>query len=101
MGLRQLTIWPEPRADAVLVTHGPYAFVRHPMYSAALLASLGMLLHTFSLSRAAGWAALLAVLLVKIRMEEAALRRRFSAYEDYIRRTGLLWPSGRRTPPTP
>ncbi|MFM2121426.1 MAG: hypothetical protein RL722_2894 [Pseudomonadota bacterium] len=113
-------IRPLPKADGELVQHGPYRWIRHPMYSAVLLlgaslarsagladqnaaavAASGMptgrltaLLPSLSLSAWAWWcwAALLAVLVVKAGVEEAALRRHHSGYADYCRRSRRFLP---------
>ncbi len=85
LGRRNLTPLPEPRAEAVLVTHGIYARVRHPIYSGVMLAALGWALAWQSLP-----AGILAVLLpaffaAKARNEEARLRQRFPDYARYER----------------
>jgi protein-S-isoprenylcysteine O-methyltransferase Ste14 len=76
-----------------LVTAGPYARVRHPMYSAILgwMMSLGLV--------AANWiplvfAALVAVnFMLRIRGEEEMMLQRFgSEYRQYMKRTGRLLP---------
>ncbi|MEY3990542.1 MAG: hypothetical protein RI985_1623 [Chloroflexota bacterium] len=38
---RNLTPFPKPLADGALVTHGIYAFVRHPIYVSLICGSLG------------------------------------------------------------
>lgn len=77
-----------------LVTHGPYHWVRHPLYSAASLAffSLGVVAaNAFIMGMAA--VAIIALALVVIPREEANLTRTFGdAYRAYRRRTGMLIP---------
>lgn len=92
MGVRRLSMWPEPRSDAELIRHGPYAWVRHPMYAAVLLGAGGLVVQTTSAARLGGLAALAAVLAVKMRLEEAHMRRRFPDYEVYARQTSRLIP---------
>jgi protein-S-isoprenylcysteine O-methyltransferase Ste14 len=80
--------------DHRLVTTGPYRLLRHPSYSGALLAAVGLgvaLAHwTSLLVLVASWIAGIAY---RIHVEEAALRETFgSAYEDYSARTRRLIP---------
>lgn len=76
-----------------LVTGGPYALVRHPIYSGLLLAFAGSALAIGE------WRALLALALAalalwrKMRLEERWMRQRFGeAYEAYARRVPALVP---------
>jgi protein-S-isoprenylcysteine O-methyltransferase Ste14 len=78
-----------------LITHGPYARIRHPMYSAILgwLMSLGLV--------AANWtpfvfAALGALnVLLRIQGEEEMMLQQFGdEYREYMKRTGRLLPAG-------
>jgi protein-S-isoprenylcysteine O-methyltransferase Ste14 len=91
---RNWSVTLELRQEHVLVTHGVYARVRHPMYSAILLFGLaqGLLLRNWL----AGWSALatFAVMYVlRTPREERMLAAHFgSPYDDYVRRTGRLWP---------
>lgn len=82
-----LTMFPQPRRGGELVTTGPFALVRHPIYSAGVMACAG-----YSIARGSRAAfALTGALGVfwdrKARREEALLERRYSAYAAYRRRT--------------
>ncbi|NML16626.1 methyltransferase family protein [Azohydromonas caseinilytica] len=85
-------IRPTPRPGGRLVQHGPYRWIRHPMYSAVLLAGLA----TARMAQGpAAWvvlAALAAVLLVKAGLEERALGALHPGYADYVRRTRRFIP---------
>ncbi|GAB4470878.1 MAG: hypothetical protein OHK0044_13710 [Burkholderiaceae bacterium] len=85
-------IRPELKDGARLVTHGIYARVRHPMYTAVLLAMLGCIALDARLWRIVAWLALVAVLLAKAAREERHLLARFPEYADYRARTHRLIP---------
>ena len=78
----------------VLVTHGPYRWVRHSLYAAAMLAfwSLSILAaNWFMLAMAS--AAFLGIAVLVIPREEAELIRKFGdAYRAYMLRTGRFTP---------
>lgn len=78
-----LTISQSTRADQVLVTDGPYAHIRHPMYTAVLLAAAGVALLTANWFISACAAAFCAGLAYRSRGEEANLVAAFG--EDYRR----------------
>lgn len=76
-----------------LVTSGPYAIVRHPIYTGLLLAFAGS-----ALARGE-WRGILAVAIVlvafsfKLRIEERWMREQFGeAYQAYARRVSALVP---------
>lgn len=85
-------IRPEPKAGARLVTSGIYRRIRHPMYSAVLLAMLAAVLADPRPWRIMAWLALLAVLVAKLRREERYLLQRFAEYAAYCERTRRLLP---------
>ena len=85
-------VFPEPRAHARLVTTGPYAWVRHPMYLAVLLFAGGFVLGWRGLPQVAAFALLAAVLHAKASREERLLRRRFPEYAAYAARTARIVP---------
>ncbi|MGE3164308.1 MAG: protein-S-isoprenylcysteine O-methyltransferase [Planctomycetota bacterium] len=84
----------EIKAGHVLVEHGVYRRVRHPMYAAVWLFSgaQGLLLHNWL----AGWAVIVPfglLYLVRVPREERMLVEHFGdAYRTYMARTGRLWP---------
>ena len=81
-----LTPFPRPPRAGALVTDGPYAVVRHPVYSGALLFFAGLSLALSPLAFAP--TALLAVVFaLKSRVEERFLLETYPAYAEYRRRT--------------
>ena len=89
---RHINISPELKENAPLRTSGPYRFVRHPMYLALMVFCSGYVVGSFTAYAVSLWLALLLVLVLKIYYEERILRRRFSDYEAYARKTKRLIP---------
>ncbi len=75
-----------------LVTTGPYRYVRHPIYSAALVFFAGFVALWPSWWKAAAWVVLATVCVAKGRLEEAALVARFPDYDAYRRGRRFLVP---------
>jgi protein-S-isoprenylcysteine O-methyltransferase Ste14 len=87
---RSISVLPEARQ---LVTWGPYALVRHPLYLGEIVAMIGVALQYLST-----WALLLlglqcAFQLQRMRNEERVLFQVFPEYADYMARTARLVPS--------
>ena len=85
-------IRPDPRPDGQLVQHGPYRWIRHPMYTSIGLWSVGC---GWALADARGWAAaavLAGVLMVKAGLEERGMAVAHAGYADYRRRTKRFIP---------
>ena len=92
MGLGNIRAFPEIPQHGWLVVHGPYRWVRHPMYTSLLLITLGWVLeHPFPL-RMVLWVGLVVTLWVKLGYEEQLLLARFPLYEEYRLRTKRLIP---------
>lgn len=82
-----------PRDNATLVDTGPYRWIRHPMYAAALILVAGAALFTANAVVALTGLAMFALLAARSRLEEKRLEEKFGdAYRDYQRRTGRFWP---------
>jgi protein-S-isoprenylcysteine O-methyltransferase Ste14 len=69
-----------------VVSTGPYALVRHPMYAGALLLFLGTPLALGSWWGLAVYIPSVAILVARLRDEEQFLLRNLSGYDDYCRR---------------
>lgn len=80
------TPFPKPAEDGQLVDSGPFAVVRHPVYSGGLLfvAGISVALSPWAL---VATGALALVWALKARVEERFLRDRYPAYADYCTRT--------------
>jgi protein-S-isoprenylcysteine O-methyltransferase Ste14 len=86
---RSISILPEARR---LVTSGPYALVRHPVYLGEIVVMAGIALQYLSV-----WAVLLVALqfafqLARMKYEERVLLQAFPDYADYMARTARLLP---------
>lgn len=75
-----------------VIRRGPYRFIRHPMYSAALLFIwTSILSHLSTLNLVIGLAVTV-VIAVRIVTEERLLRARYPEYDEYARSTKALVP---------
>jgi protein-S-isoprenylcysteine O-methyltransferase Ste14 len=86
---KSFSIMPEARK---LVTGGPYAFARHPLYTVEMITVAGT-----ALQFKAPWSWLLAILVIALlwgrsRFEEQVLERTFPEYADYRARTKRFIP---------
>jgi protein-S-isoprenylcysteine O-methyltransferase Ste14 len=86
---RSISIMPEARG---LVTSGPYAFVRHPLYLGEFVVLFGL-----ALQHLMPWSLLLLGVqclfqFERMKNEERVLARAFPNYADYIARTARLLP---------
>lgn len=90
---RNLTDTVVTRAEATLVTHGPYRWVRHPFYftAAMLMAAVTVLTANWLIGLAS--LIVLALLAIRTPKEEQMLIERFGQpYRDYMAKTGRFIP---------
>jgi protein-S-isoprenylcysteine O-methyltransferase Ste14 len=82
-----------PRAAATLVTTGPYRWIRHPMYSTALILVVAAALLTANLVVATCGVIMFLLLAARSRLEERRLVEKFGQdYREYQGRTGRFVP---------
>jgi protein-S-isoprenylcysteine O-methyltransferase Ste14 len=81
-----LTPFPAPAESGELAEAGPYAVVRHPIYSGGILFAAGIAL-ALSPWALVGAAVLAVVWALKARVEERFLTARYQEYADYRMRT--------------
>jgi len=76
-----------------LIQKGPYAVVRHPIYSGLMLATLGTAIAYGELSGFIGFAMVVVAWGYKSRLEEDAMAEQFGAqYQKYRSRVKALVP---------
>ncbi|MDD5480443.1 isoprenylcysteine carboxylmethyltransferase family protein [Rhodoferax sp.] len=90
--LGNFNIHPAPKAHGQLVTGGPYRLIRHPMYSAVLLAAASMAVLTSPVAGGLAWCALAGVLAVKATLEERWLCEHHAGYAAYSQHTRRFVP---------
>ncbi|MCA0353898.1 MAG: isoprenylcysteine carboxylmethyltransferase family protein [Chloroflexi bacterium] len=92
MRLNNLSIMPELLSNAQLTVHGPYRWIRHPMYTALAVCSLAWVMVEPRLWRWLVLAILLIDLWLKARYEEQLLNQRFAHYAAYQQRSKRFIP---------
>ncbi len=81
------------RREHTLVTHGPYRWVRHPFYVVGFLWLTSLSLLSANWLLALLGAAVMTMLVIRSRVEEAKLIERFGdEYRAYAQRTGKFFP---------
>jgi len=86
------SIYPEPKAGAVLITSGPYQWVRHPMYTALILMMIGITGYNGHGINLAGLALVAAAVVTKAGREERLMAARFREYHNYAASTKRFIP---------
>ena len=75
---------PIPKQNGLLITKGPYKIIRHPMYTAQVIAVFPLVLEHNTPCRVAALIILIVTLLYKLHYEEKRLINHFGQpYEDY------------------
>jgi protein-S-isoprenylcysteine O-methyltransferase Ste14 len=89
---RNLTAVPKPIEGGQLVTTGPYAYVRHPIYAGIILGTLGWALLRSNLLGVALALGAFIFFDLKSRQEERWLAQAYAGYGEYQRRVRKLIP---------
>ena len=81
------------KEDHELIRTGPYAYMRHPIYSGVLLGVAGTAITTGEWRGIVAFALLFTMYAIKAKKEERVLAGAFGgAFEEHARRTGFLLP---------
>lgn len=81
------------KVEHELVLSGPYAFVRHPLYTGLTIALIGAVLEIGEWRAILAFAILLATHIIKARQEEKLMAAQFGAqYAEYQKHSGFLIP---------
>jgi len=75
-----------------LITIGPFRYIRHPIYTSALLFTLMGIVANWSLLNALLGLIITGTLLVRILSEEKLLREHYPEYANYARKTKRVIP---------
>jgi len=93
MNFRQrITPNPVPNDNYTLQTSGLYSKIRHPVYLAALVLSLGCICFFTAYYSLAIFIIVVIFLVKKMDFEEAELQKKFPEYEEYKKHTYRLVP---------
>lgn len=85
-------IRPTPHPTGHLVEHGPYRWIRHPMYTSVGIIAAGCVGASHTLEALAIAVALAAVLVVKAQVEEVWMAQSHPDYSAYQQRTRRFLP---------
>jgi protein-S-isoprenylcysteine O-methyltransferase Ste14 len=86
---RNLSVIAQARA---VVEHGPYRWVRHPLYTGEIVSCLGLAIIGGTVATAAVWITLVVLQVYRARQEEQILIGTLPAYAAYQTRTAALLP---------
>jgi len=88
----KINLAPQPRANAHLVTQGPYKIIRHPMYLAIILTLTPLIVTHYDQTRAIILGILFVNLIFKLLFEEGLLKAYFEGYSEYMKKSWRLIP---------
>lgn len=88
----RVSVFPEPRHDGELIERGPYAFIRHPMYSSILIIAAALTIDRLDVTSGVLFSVLITNQVVKLKYEESMLREKYPSYAEYMKRTKALVP---------
>lgn len=92
MRLTTFSVLPDVKNEGQLIRHGPYRWIRHPMYLAVLLVTGALVLDLPTPLRIGIWLLLLLDILIKMTYEEQLLTQHYPGYAPYQQQTKRLLP---------
>ena len=88
----KINIAPQPRKNAVLVSNGPYRIIRHPMYTSIVVAITPVIISHWDANRFFFLMFLYVNLILKLLFEESLLKKHFTGYTNYSKKTWRIFP---------
>ncbi len=80
-----------------LITHGPYRYIRHPLYSGMLVSGFGCALTSLNICYGLGSILFVAAYALRAFTEDVLLQRKFNRqFDEYASRTGAIFPKIRK-----
>jgi protein-S-isoprenylcysteine O-methyltransferase Ste14 len=89
---KNLTPFPSPKSNSVLIKEGLYRYVRHPIYTGIMMFIFFYAIYTYHLPRLIFAFILYALFYFKSKYEEVMLINKFSEYKIYQKHTGRFFP---------
>jgi protein-S-isoprenylcysteine O-methyltransferase Ste14 len=83
---------PLPKKGAYIIMHGPYSFLRHPMYLGMLLITIPLTVEYFSHTIAVTQACFIVVTAILVYIEEYVFGNVDLNYKNYIKYTKMILP---------
>ena len=90
--LKYFSFMPLPKPGAFIIMHGPYSFLRHPMYLAMLLITLPLTYEYFNTKIALLQATFIVVIGLLVYIEEYVFGNVDLNYKTYIKYTKMIFP---------
>ena len=83
---------PEIKDNAILISHGAYKYIRHPMYFSVLLIMGGVIITEINTINILCYMVLIIVLYLKASKEEKLWSQRLVEYQQYKKKTKMFIP---------
>ena len=90
---KNLSPFPTPKDNSVLIQNGLYAWVRHPIYSGIIVLFVGYGIYHDSLFKLMITIFLWVLFYFKTQYEELQLQRKFPEYKVYKNKVGRFFPN--------
>ncbi len=89
---KYFSFMPLPKPGAYIIMHGPYSFLRHPMYLAMLLITMPLTYEYFSIKIALLQVSFALVIALLVYIEEYVFGNIDLNYKNYIKYTKMILP---------